>query len=143
MQNHSTKPYLMRAIYEWCIDHGFTPHLLVAVNDTTRVPMQFVKDGHIVLNISAGATRDLKMDNDWVMFSARFGGVAHEISVPVDRVAAVFARETGDGLHFEMADGDAPADVIHTQHEEFQDPPAQGEDPDKPPRGRPHLQVVK
>jgi stringent starvation protein B len=97
----STKPYLIRALYEWCVDSGYTPQIMVAVDAQTRVPPGFVKDGQIVLNISAGATRDLKLDNDWVQFSARFGGVSHEIAVPVGRVAAIFARENGQGLHFE------------------------------------------
>jgi len=71
----STKPYLIRALYEWCADAGFTPQLLVAVDGRTRVPPGFVKDGQIVLNISAGATRNLTLDNDWIQFSSRFGGI--------------------------------------------------------------------
>ncbi len=101
MAEHSTRPYLIRALYEWCVDSGYTPQILVAVDAHTRVPPAYVKDGQIVLNISAGATRDLKLDNDWVQFSARFGGVSHEIAVPVGRIAAIFARESGQGLHFE------------------------------------------
>lgn len=98
----STKPYLLRAIYEWCTDSGFTPHVAVLVDAGTRVPMQFVKNGQIVLNISFGATSGLKMDNDAVSFHARFGGVSREIYVPVDNVLAIYANENGQGMAFEM-----------------------------------------
>jgi len=128
----STKPYLIRALYEWCADAGYTPQLLVAVDGRTRVPPGFVKDGQIVLNISAGATRNLTLENDWIQFSARFGGVSHEISVPVDRVAAIFARENGQGLHFEPVDSP-----------EQTPPPSAPEDAPAPPKGRPSLKVVK
>ena len=134
MAEISTKPYLIRALYEWCTDSGFTPQLLVAVDGRTRVPPGFVKDGQIVLNISAGATRNLTLENDWIQFSARFGGASHEISVPVDRVAAIFARENGQGLHFEPVDTSKPPEPTP--------PPAPGEPP-KPPKGKPSLKVVK
>jgi len=130
----STKPYLIRALYEWCADSGYTPQLLVAVDGSTRVPTGFVKDGQIVLNISAGATRNLKLDNDWIQFSARFGGVSHEVSVPVDRVAAIFARENGQGLHFEPVETAEPPD-----HE----PPTSSGEAPAPPKGKPALKVVK
>lgn len=102
MPEHSTKPYLLRAIYEWCTDNGFTPYLAVAVDSKTRVPMEFVKNGEIVLNISFSATSALKMDNDFIMFHARFGGVSREIVVPVERVMAIYARENGQGMAFEI-----------------------------------------
>ena len=134
MAEISTKPYLIRAIYEWCADSGYTPQLLVAVDARTRVPPGYVKDGQIVLNVGAAATRNLTLDNDWIQFSARFGGVSHEISIPVDRVAAIFARENGQGLHFEPADSaDAPAPT----------PPSAPDEPPVPPKGRPTLKVVK
>jgi len=132
----STKPYLIRALYEWCADSGYTPQLLVAVDANTRVPPGFVKDGQIVLNISAGATRNLTLDNDWIQFSARFGGVSHEISVPVDRVAAIFARENGQGLHFE------PVESSASSAPEVK-PPTPEDEPPAPPRGKPSLKVVK
>jgi stringent starvation protein B len=132
MAEMSTRPYLIRAIYEWCADSGYTPQLLVAVDARTRVPPGFVKDGQIVLNISAGATRNLTLDNDWIQFSARFGGVSHEISIPVERVAAIFARENGQGLHFEPADS-----------AEASPPPTSPDEPPVPPKGRPTLKVVK
>ena len=103
MSETSTKPYLLRAIYEWCTDNGYTPYLAVMVDGATRVPMQFVKNGEIVLNISFDATSALKMDNDLVHFSARFGGVSRDISVPVENVIAIYARENGQGMAFEVS----------------------------------------
>jgi len=128
----STKPYLIRALHEWCVDSGYTPQLLVAVDAQTRVPQAFVKDGQIVFNISAGATRNLTLDNDWIQFSARFGGVSHEISIPVGRVAAIFARENGQGLHFEPESAETQAEPAPTIDE-----------PSPPPKGKPSLKVVK
>jgi len=98
----STKPYMLRAMHEWCVDNNLTPHLVVAVNSRTRVPMAYVKDGEIVLNINYGATRDLHIDNESVVFSARFGGVSQNIYVPMDAVRGIFARENGQGMFFEM-----------------------------------------
>jgi stringent starvation protein B len=102
MSASSTKPYFMRAIYEWCTDNGFTPYLAVKVSGATRVPMEFVRNGEIVLNISFGATSGLKMDNVAVAFNARFGGVSREIYVPVENVRAVYASENGEGMAFEV-----------------------------------------
>lgn len=101
MSEISTKPYLLRAIYEWCTDSGYTPHVAVKVDASTRVPMEFVKNGEIVLNISFGATSGLKMDNDLIRFSARFGGVSREIVVPVENILAIYANENGQGMAFE------------------------------------------
>ena len=134
MAEISTKPYLIRALYQWCADSGYTPQLLVAVDKHTRVPAAYVKDGQIVMNISAGATRNLTLDNDWIQFSARFGGVSHEIAIPVDRVAAIFSRETGQGLHFEPVDSSDSPDQAS--------PPAPDDAP-VPPKGKPSLKVVK
>lgn len=134
MAEISTKPYLIRALYEWCADSGYTPQLLVAVDGRTRVPPGFVKDGQIVLNISAGATRNLTLDNEWIQFSSRFGGISHEISIPVDRVMAIFARENGQGLHFEPVDGPEPPASA---------PPPAPDDAPLSPKGRPSLKVVK
>lgn len=102
-ESSSTKPYLLRAIYEWCTDNGYTPYLAAMVDAQTRVPREFVKDGEIVLNISFSATSGLKMDNDLIHFSARFGGVSREISVPVDNVVAIYAKENGQGMAFEVS----------------------------------------
>ena len=103
MSESSTKPYLLRAIYEWCTDNGYTPYLAVMVDGGTRVPMQFVKNGEIVLNISFDATSGLKLGNDLIHFSARFGGVSRDISVPVENVIAIYARENGQGMAFEVS----------------------------------------
>jgi len=102
MTETSTKPYLLRALYEWCTDNGYTPYIVVSVDTRTRVPMEFVKNGEIVLNISFEATGNLKMDNDFIHFKARFGGVAREIEVPVENVSAIYARENGQGMAFEV-----------------------------------------
>ncbi len=92
MSETSTKPYLLRAIYEWCTDNGYTPYLAAMVDGQTQVPMEFVKNGEIVLNISFSATSGLKMDNDFIHFHARFAGVSREIFVPVDNVVAIARR---------------------------------------------------
>jgi stringent starvation protein B len=97
----STKPYMIRAIYEWCVDNGFAPHLVVMVDEDTRVPMGFVKDGEIVLNINYTAIKNLQLDNDAITFSARFNGVSHSIYIPVRVVKGIFARENGQGMFFE------------------------------------------
>lgn len=101
MSEISTKPYMLRAIYEWCTDSGYTPYLAVKVDGATTVPMEYVKKGEIVLNISFGATSGLKMDNDSIRFHARFGGVSREIFVPVNNVMAIYANENGQGMAFE------------------------------------------
>lgn len=98
----STKPYLLRALYEWCTDNGYTPYLVVWVNEYTRVPVEYVQDNQIVLNINASAVKDLLMDNEWISFSARFGGVAHEVVIPIGHVVSLFAKETNEGMAFEM-----------------------------------------
>lgn len=98
----SSKPYLIRAIHEWCTDAGFTPYLSVRVDENCRVPREYVKQGEIVLNVSHTATRNLTIGNDLIQFSARFNGVSREVSVPVDAVVGIFARENGQGLFFEV-----------------------------------------
>ncbi|MDY7577768.1 ClpXP protease specificity-enhancing factor [Herbaspirillum sp. RTI4] len=108
MSEVSTKPYLLRAIYEWCTDNGYTPHIAVMVNGATQVPMQFVKNGEIVLNISFDATSGLKIDNDLIRFSARFSGVSRDISVPVHNVLAIYASENGQGMAFEAPSAITP-----------------------------------
>ncbi len=98
----STRPYLLRALYEWCTDNGLTPYVSVQVDETVTVPMEHVKNGEIVLNIGLDATGDLKLDNDYIAFKARFSGVAREIYVPMNRVLAIYARENGQGMAFPM-----------------------------------------
>ena len=96
----STRPYLIRALYEWCTDNGFTPYVAVLVDDSVQVPREYVKNNEIVLNISFGATSSLKLGNDFIEFKARFGGSAREIHVPIGRVIAIYARENGQGMAF-------------------------------------------
>lgn len=100
--SQSTRPYLIRALYEWCTDNGFTPFIAVLVDDRVRVPNEFVKDGEIVLNISFDATSALKLGNEYIEFKGRFGGMARDILVPVDRVLAIYARENGQGMAFPL-----------------------------------------
>ncbi|HYG13735.1 MAG TPA: ClpXP protease specificity-enhancing factor [Methylophilaceae bacterium] len=97
----STKPYLVRALHEWCVDNGMTPHLLVEVDAETRVPVAYVKNGEIVLNLNYSATRDLHIGNEAITFAARFGGVSHNLYVPMSAVRGVFARENGQGMFFQ------------------------------------------
>lgn len=99
----STRPYLIRALYEWCTDNGFTPFIAVSVDDTVRVPLEYVKDGEIVLNVSFDATSALRLGNDCIEFKGRFGGVARDIYIPVGRVVAIYARENGQGMAFPVA----------------------------------------
>lgn len=103
MADISTKPYLLRAIYEWCTDSGFTPYLAVKVDAATTVPMEYVKKGEIILNISYGATSGLKMDNDAITFRARFNGVSRELYIPVHNVLAIYANENGQGMAFDVS----------------------------------------
>ena len=99
----STRPYLIRALYEWCTDNGLTPYVSVAVNEHVQVPFEFVKDGEIVLNISFDATTALKLGNDYLEFKARFGGVAREIIVPIEQISGIYARENGQGMAFPIS----------------------------------------
>ena len=98
----STKPYLIRAIHEWCTDQGLTPYLAVSVDATTRVPREFVKDGEIVLNIGNEATQQLSLGNEEITFQARFSGRPFPVVVPVERVIAIYARENAQGMAFEL-----------------------------------------
>lgn len=98
----STRPYLIRALYEWCTDNGLTPFIAVLVDGSVRVPNEYVKDGEIVLNISFDATSSLTLGNEFIEFKGRFGGVSRDILVPVDRVVAIYARENGQGMAFPM-----------------------------------------
>jgi stringent starvation protein B len=103
LESNSTRPYLIRALYDWCTDNGFTPYVAVLVDDTVQVPREYVKNGEIVLNISFDATSSLKLGNDFIEFKARFAGIARDIMVPVNRVLAIYARENGQGMAFPVA----------------------------------------
>lgn len=96
----STRPYLIRALHEWCCDNGYSPYLAVQVDASVQVPMDYVKNGEIVLNVSVDATSSLRLGNDFVEFKARFGGVARDIVVPISHVVAIYARENGQGMAF-------------------------------------------
>ncbi|MGZ5185791.1 MAG: ClpXP protease specificity-enhancing factor, partial [Caldimonas sp.] len=104
----STRPYLIRALHDWCTDNGFTPYIAVFVDETVRVPKEYVKNNEIVLNVGFEATSALKLGNETIEFKARFGGSSREIAVPVDHVIAIYARENGQGMAFPMPAG-APA----------------------------------
>ncbi len=139
MKATSTTPYLIRAIYEWCVDSGFTPYLAVRASERTKVPLEYVRNGEIVLNVSADATRNLTIGNELIQFSARFNGVSQEITVPVDTVAGIFAKENGQGLAFPE-----PAAELQPPDEATQaDEPPPDDRPTPPSSGRPKLQVVK
>ena len=133
MSDLSTRPYLIRAIYEWCVDSGLTPYLAVRVDAHTEVPQAFVRDGEIVLNLSAGAVRNLEMGNEMITCSGRFGGVPFDVMVPVTAVIGIFAKENGQGLVFQGSDPQQPPPVA-----------AGDDDTNKPkPKPKPQLKIVK
>ena len=134
MKELSTKPYLIRAIYDWCCDSSLTPYLAVRVDQQTRVPKAFIKEGEIVLNLSADAVRNLHLGMDDVTCNGRFGGVQHEIAVPINAVVGIFAKETGQGLVFQGSDS-TPTPPNHGGEGAKSD--------NAPPAGKPRLRVVK
>lgn len=134
MAEKSTKPYLIRAIHEWCSDSNYTPYLSVKVDANTRVPPEYVKNGEIVLNVGYDATHRLTIGNDVVQFSARFNGVSRECSIPVAAVLGIFARENGQGLFF-PAEEPASSQAAESPKDTPTSPTTNG--------GRPKLQVVK
>jgi stringent starvation protein B len=128
----SRRPYLIRAIFDWACDAGYTPHLLVATDyPGVVVPREFAEDNRITLNISPVAVQNLNLQLDPIWFSARFGGRPHDIHIPTGAVLAVFARENGEGVMFGEVE---PVDPLATQPEP---------EPPKPPKGRPQLRIVK
>lgn len=136
----SRRPYLIRAIYDWCVDNGHTPHLLVAADyPGVAVPMQFVQEGRITLNLSPMAVQSLNIESEPIWFSARFSGRPFEVIVPTGAVLAIFARENGEGLVFgevePLPGGDQPTPTAP--------PPSVEPEPSKPKGGRAHLRVVK
>ncbi len=131
----SSRPYLIRAIYDWIVDSELTPYMLVnAKAQDVTVPLQYVQDDKIILNVSPTAVRDLDMSNDWVMFSARFSGASMEVSLPPKAVLAIYAKENGRGMVF--------SDDEESEDEDSQTLPPDDEPP-MPPKGRPSLRVVK
>ena len=136
-----TKPYLLRALYEWCVDNGYTPYISVVVNDQTRVPPEYVRNGEIVLNIGPLAANKLKLGNEYVEFSARFGGVGKELYIPITQVSSIYARENGHGMSFDIESEQRPGVA-----EPIQTSPAAPDGPNTPPSptgGKPSLRIVK
>jgi stringent starvation protein B len=154
-----TKPYLLRALYEWCVDNGYTPHLAVKVDSQAQVPVEYVKDGEITLNIAPSAVHKLQMGNELIEFSARFGGVARQIVATVPSVFALYARETGQGMTFEVeapkpaVQGQAEAEptvpvlnspaVLVPSRDATPTVPAPAPEPTKPTGGKPQLRRIK
>lgn len=129
LESTSTRPYLIRALYDWCTDNGLTPYVAVLVDDSVQVPREYVKNGEIVLNISFDATSSLKLGNEFIEFKARFAGSAREIMVPVNRVIAIYARENGQGMAFPVPVGDSAEDPAR-QPSPLSSVPAAGSHPD-------------
>ncbi|MDO8932777.1 MAG: ClpXP protease specificity-enhancing factor [Rhodocyclaceae bacterium] len=138
----STKPYIVRAIFEWCVDQGFIPYLTVTVDANTRVPREHVKDGQITLNIGPEASHQLILGNEEITFQARFSGAAFPVVVPIDAVAAIFARENGQGMAFEVVPAQAPAEVASVSPEENPEP-SEPPPPAAPEKPRSHLTRIK
>jgi stringent starvation protein B len=144
-QGSSTRPYLIRALHEWCTDNGYTPYVAVHVDETVQVPPEYVKNGEIVLNVGFEATSSLTLGNEVISFRARFGGVPRDIVVPVDRVVAIYARENGQGMAFPVP---APAPARGAGVTPTVAPPAPAGPPEPEPAGptpgrRPALTRVK
>ena len=128
----SSRPYLLRALNEWIMDNTMTPHIVVdASGDGVIVPLQFVENGKIVLNISPFAVRDLLLNDESILFSARFAGKSMNVVVPVANVLAIYAKENGQGMVFSDDLGNTPV------------PPNSPLDPDSSPIGEPKLKLVK
>ena len=154
----STRPYLLRALHEWCTDNGYTPYIAVQVDEMVQVPQEYVKNGEIVLNVSYDATSSMSLGNDVIEFKARFAGTPREIIVPVDRVLAIYARENGQGMAFPMhAKGGAESGVTTvvpapesraplaavTTSKPASESSDDDTNPPTPPSGRPTLKRVK
>ncbi|WP_040261821.1 MULTISPECIES: ClpXP protease specificity-enhancing factor [Pseudomonas] len=141
---NSSRPYLVRALYEWIVDNDCTPHILVnAEYRNVQVPQGFATDGQIVLNVSPSAVRHMQMDNEAVSFEGRFSGVAHSLYVPVGAIMGIYARENGQGMVFDPEVPSLEDDVeLEGEHTDGDDLPPSGGQPPRP-SGRPSLKVVK
>jgi stringent starvation protein B len=138
VSDSSTRPYLIRAIYEWCVDSGLTPYLAVHADEHTEVPRSYVKDGEIVLNLSAEAVSNLLLGNEMITCAGRFGGASFDLMVPVAAVIGIFAKETGQGLVFQRGDTEpSPPKSPHSVAQGNSAP--QG----KPTVHKPQLKIVK
>lgn len=140
LESTSTRPYLIRALYEWCTDNGFTPYVAVLVDDSVQVPREYVKNGEIVLNVSPTATRKLTIDNQWIQFTARFNGSSQEVAVPIGAVIGIFAKETGYGFSFSAPDDPVAALASSGGQRDLDASPKLGDSGRKRPS---HLQLVK
>ena len=149
MISKSTKPYVVRAIWEWCADNGYTAYLAVQVDENTRVPAEFVKNGEIILNISSDATHKLTIGNDLIQFAARFSGVSRECSIPMAAVRGVFARENGEGIFFQNHAAGPQTVAEHGDRDaSAATPPKTPPTPGSPAPGgtngrKSHLQIIK
>ena len=145
MSKLDTKPYILRALYDWALDSGYTPHIVAWVNENTQVPLQYVRDNEIVLNIGATAAHNLTIDDKWVHFAARFNGISHDIWIPVGHVSSIFARETGEGMGFDVEplieDDGANQSNTTNQHNIADAKPSVSQD--KTDGGRKGLKIVK
>jgi stringent starvation protein B len=144
----STRPYLIRALHEWCTENGFTPYIAVAVDATVQVPREFVKDNEIVLNASFDATSHLNLGNEFIEFKARFGGIPREVIIPVDHVIAVYARENGQGMAFpapvlQTGDSNGSSSALQVVSSEPAQEAHETDPPVPPSGGRPALKRVK
>ncbi|WP_353432453.1 ClpXP protease specificity-enhancing factor [Polynucleobacter sp. MWH-UH23A] len=128
----SNKPYLIRALHQWCTDFGFTPFIAVFVDASVEVPLEYVKNHEIVLNLSLEACHQLQIENDWISFQARFGGVPRKIMVPISHVLAIYARENGQGMSFPL---EPPKDLHLAENSD--------QTQEKPKPGKPSLRIVK
>jgi stringent starvation protein B len=142
----STRPYLIRALYDWCSENGFTPYVAVKVDASVQVPREYVQGGEIVLNVSMDATSSLKLGNDFIEFKARFGGKPREIMVPIHRVMAIYARENGQGMAFPVSDEPVEPAVLSAV-DTADSPQPDAEDTPPPPStsgsSRPALKRIK
>jgi len=136
----STKPYLLRALYEWCVDNSFTPYVSVMVDLRTRVPMEYVRDGEIVLNIGPLAASRLVIGDEIIECSARFSGITRELSIPVSTVSSIYARENGQGMSFEPERNVGPAES--GDHGSATEPSPEPPGPVRP-AGKPTLRRIK
>jgi stringent starvation protein B len=142
----STRPYLIRALYDWCSENGFTPYVAVKVDASVQVPREYVQGGEIVLNVSMDATSSLKLGNDFIEFKARFGGKPREIMVPIHRVMAIYARENGQGMAFPVSDEPSESPVlsaVDTADLDKQDTDDSTPPPTTPGSSRPALKRIK
>lgn len=144
MQESSTKPYLLRALHEWCTDNGYSPYIVVTVDANTVVPPAHIHDGQITLNINPLATNRLTLGNEYIEFEARFSGVTEHIFVPVAAVSAIYARETGAGMGFEVIESQPYPGGGESSGDDGNKPSTQSDpDPEPPKPQPPRLKVVK